>query len=97
VKSKKSYRTMTTQRNDKTFSTVRWTGRKCIRPTNSPLVPPGNVDQELGWTTEEYKKIGVKYGFLRAHREKDWYPHYIRNRDNLIRLGGLFPLLHVHA
>jgi hypothetical protein len=28
--------------------------------TNCPLVSASNVDQELGWTREEYKKIGVK-------------------------------------
>ena len=32
--------------------------------TNCPLVSASNVDQELGWTREEYKKIGVKYAFL---------------------------------
>jgi hypothetical protein len=29
----------------------------------------------------------VEYGLLRSHRENDWYPHYIQNRDNLIRFG----------
>ena len=43
-----------------------------------------NVDQELGWTREEYKKIGVKYAFIRSVRETDWYPHYIHNPDTLI-------------
>ena len=28
--------------------------------TNCPLVSASNVDQELGWTKEEYKKIGVE-------------------------------------
>jgi len=65
--------------------------------TNCPLVSASNVDQELGWTREEYKKIGVTYGFLRSRRENDWYPHYIHNLDNLIRFGGLFPPVHVHA
>ena len=51
--------------------------------TNCPLVSASNVDQELGWTREEYKKIGVKYAFLRSTRENDWYPHYIHNLDNL--------------
>ena len=46
---------------------------------------------------EEYKKIGVKYSFLRSCRENDWYPHYIHNLDNPIRFGGLFPPVHVHA
>ena len=59
--------------------------------TNCPLVSASNVDQELGWTREEYKKIGVKYAFLRSARENDWYPHYIHNLDNLIRFGGLLP------
>ena len=56
-----------------------------------------NVDQELGWTREEFKKIGVKFAFLRSTRENDWYPHYIHNLDNLVRFGGLFPPIHVHA
>jgi ABC-type nitrate/sulfonate/bicarbonate transport system substrate-binding protein len=65
--------------------------------TNCPLVSASNVDQELGWTREEYKKIGVTYGFLRSRVENNWYPHYIHNLDNLIRFGGLFPPIHVHA
>ena len=65
--------------------------------TNCPLVSASNVDQELGWTREEYKKIGVKYAFLRSTQQNDWYPHYIHNLDNLIRFGGLFPPVHVHA
>ena len=65
--------------------------------TNCPLVSASNVDQELGWTREEYKKIGVKYAFLRSVRENNWYPHYIHNLDNLFRFGGLFPPVAVHA
>jgi ABC-type nitrate/sulfonate/bicarbonate transport system substrate-binding protein len=65
--------------------------------TNCPLVSASNVDQELGWTREEFKKIGVKFAFLRSVRENDWYPHYIHNLDNLIRFGGLFPPIHVQA
>lgn len=65
--------------------------------TNCPLVSASNVDQELGWTRSEYKKIGVEYLYLRARDENDWYPHYIHNLDNLIRFGGLFPPIHVHA
>jgi ABC-type nitrate/sulfonate/bicarbonate transport system substrate-binding protein len=65
--------------------------------TNCPLVSASNVDQELGWTREEFKKIGVKYAFMRSARGNDWYPHYIHNLDNLIRFGGLFPPVHVHA
>jgi ABC-type nitrate/sulfonate/bicarbonate transport system substrate-binding protein len=65
--------------------------------TNCPLISASNVDQELGWTREEYKKIGVKYDYFRNTRETDFYPHYIHNQDNLIRFGGLFPPVHVHA
>ena len=35
--------------------------------------------------------------FYATVRENDWYPHYIHNLDNLIRFGGLFPPIHVHA
>jgi ABC-type nitrate/sulfonate/bicarbonate transport system substrate-binding protein len=65
--------------------------------TNCPLISASNVDQELGWTNEEYKKIGVKYAYFRSTPENDWYPHYIHNLDNLIRFGGLFPPIAVHA
>ena len=65
--------------------------------TNCPLVSASNVDQELGWTKEAYKKIGVNYQYLRAREENNWYPHYVHNMDNLIRFGGLFPPVHVHA
>jgi ABC-type nitrate/sulfonate/bicarbonate transport system substrate-binding protein len=65
--------------------------------TNCPLVSASNVDQELGWTKEIYKKMDVKYLYLRARQENDWYPHYIHNMDNIIRFGGLFPPVHVQA
>jgi len=65
--------------------------------TNCPLISASNVDQELGWTKEIYKKMDVKYLYLRAREENDWYPHYIHNMDNIIRFGGLFPPIHVNA
>jgi len=87
-------KTMT--KDDKTFSTVplNW---KEVWYTNCPLVSASNIDQELGWTREEYKKIGVKYDYFRNTRENDFYPHYIHNLDNLIRFGGMFPAIQVHA
>ena len=65
--------------------------------TNCPLVSASNVDQEIGWVKEEFKKIGVAYKFLRSTRENDWYPHYVHNLDNLMRFGGCFPAIHVQA
>jgi len=65
--------------------------------TNCPLVSASNVDQELGWVHEEYLKLGVDYAYFRSRRETDFYPHYIHNQDNLIRFGGLFPPIQVHA
>jgi ABC-type nitrate/sulfonate/bicarbonate transport system substrate-binding protein len=65
--------------------------------TNCPLVSASNVDQEIGWVREEFKKIGVAYRFLRSTRENDWYPHYVHNLDNLMRFGGCFPAIHVQA
>jgi ABC-type nitrate/sulfonate/bicarbonate transport system substrate-binding protein len=81
---------------DKKFSTVLLDWNE-VYYTNCPLVSASNVDQELGWTREEFKKIGVQYAFLRSRLENNWYPHYIHNLDNLIRFGGLFPPVHVHA
>lgn len=51
----------------------------------------------MGWTHEEYKKIGVEYAYFRSRVETNWYPHYIHNQENLIRFGGLFPPIHVNA
>jgi len=65
--------------------------------TNCPMVSANNVDQELGWCREEYKKIGVEYAYFRHAPENNWYPHYIHNLDNLVRFGGLYPPIHVHA
>ena len=65
--------------------------------TNCPMVSANNVDQELGWCREEYKKIGVEYAYFRHAPENNWYPHYIHNLDNLFRFGGLYPPIHVHA
>jgi ABC-type nitrate/sulfonate/bicarbonate transport system substrate-binding protein len=70
---------------------------KHVYYTNCPLISASNVDQELGWTREEYKKIGVEYSYFRDTRENDFYPHYIHNLDSLIRFGGLFPPIDVHA
>ncbi len=57
-----------------------------------------NVDQELGWTREEYQEdLELRMTISATGRETDWYPHYIHNQDNLIRFGGLFPPIHVHA
>jgi ABC-type nitrate/sulfonate/bicarbonate transport system substrate-binding protein len=65
--------------------------------TNCPVVSASNVDEALGWTREEFKKIDVKYAYFRSVRENDWYPHYIHNLDNFFRVGGLFPAVHVQA
>ena len=65
--------------------------------TNCPMISANNVDQELGWCREEYKKIGVQYAYFRSSPENNFYPHYVHNLDNLIRFGGLFPPVHVQA
>ena len=65
--------------------------------SNCPLVSASNVDEGLGLTKQEFKKIGVKYAYLRSTPLNDWYPHYIHNLDNFIRFGGLFPPIEVHA
>jgi len=65
--------------------------------TNCPMVSANNIDQELGWCKTDFKKIGVDYSYFRSRRENDWYPHYIHNLDNLIRFGGLYPPIQVHA
>lgn len=65
--------------------------------TNCPMVSANNVDQELGWCREEFKKIGVEYAYFRHSPENNFYPHYVHNLENLIRFGGLYPPIHVHA
>ena len=82
--------------NEKKSSTVplNW---KEVFFTNCPMVSANNVDQELGWCKMDFKKIGVDYSYFRSRRENDYYPHYIHNLDNLIRFGGLYPPIQVHA
>jgi ABC-type nitrate/sulfonate/bicarbonate transport system substrate-binding protein len=65
--------------------------------TNCPMVSANNIDQELGWCKTDFKATGIDYSYFRSRRETDWYPHYIHNLDNLIRFGGLYPPIHVHA
>ena len=65
--------------------------------TNCPMVSANNIDQELQWCKTDFKQIGVDYSYFRSRRENDFYPHYIHNLDNLIRFGGLYPPIHVHA
>ena len=65
--------------------------------TNCCMVSANNIDQELGWCKEDFKKIGIDYSYFRSRRENNFYPHYIHNLDNLIRFGGLYPPVHVHA
>ena len=79
-----------------TFSTVPLDWKEVFF-TNCPMVSANNVDQESGWCKEDFKKIGVDYPFFRSRRENDFYPHYIHNLDNLIRFGGLYPPIEVHA
>ncbi len=50
----------------KKLSTVKLNWKE-VYYTNCPLVSASNVDQELGWTREEYKKIGVKYAYPPLH------------------------------
>jgi ABC-type nitrate/sulfonate/bicarbonate transport system substrate-binding protein len=81
---------------ERKFSTVplNW---KEVYFTNCCMVAANNIDQELGWCKDDFKKIGVDYSYFRSRRENDYYPHYIHNLDNLIRFGGLYPPVHVHA
>ena len=73
---------------ERKFSTVplNW---KEVYFTNCCMVAANNIDQELGWCKDDFKKIGVDYSYFRSRRENDYYPHYIHNLDNLIRFGGL--------
>jgi hypothetical protein len=41
--------------------------------TNGRVIQAGNIDGELGWIKEEYKKLGVKDSFFRSVRENDGY------------------------
>ena len=86
----------TTTETPRTFSTVPLDWKEVFF-TNCPMVSANNVDQELGWCKEDFKKIGIDYSFFRSRRENDFYPHYIHNLDNLIRFGGLYPPIEVHA
>jgi hypothetical protein len=86
----------TVTKEDKKLGTVPLDWKE-VYYTSCPAVFASNIDHELGWTREEFKKIGVQSAYFRSCCENNWYPHYIHNLDNLIRFGGLFPPVHVHA
>ena len=65
--------------------------------TNCPMVSANNVDQELGWCKTDFKAYGDRLLLFSKPSETDFYPHYIHNQDNLIRFGGLYPPIQVHA
>ncbi len=52
------------------------------------MVSASNLDQELGWSQEEFKKIGVDYSYFRSRNENNFYPHDVHHLDNLICMGG---------
>jgi len=81
----------------KTVSTTVPLNWKEVYFTNCPMVSANNIDQELQWCKTDFKHIGVDYSYFRSRRENNWYPHYIHNLDNLIRFGGLYPPIEVHA
>ena len=66
--------------------------------TNCPLVSASNVDQELGWTKEEFKKIGVKYAFLRSQRGERLVPAlHPQPRQPVSASAVCSRPIHVHA
>jgi len=65
--------------------------------THCPVYHAGNVDAELGWSLEEFKKLGARIDYFRSSRANDWWPHYRHNLDNLFRFGGCCPAIHVKA
>ncbi len=85
---------MATKERKATTVPLNW---KEVYYTNCPMVSANNIDQELGWCKDDFKKIGVDYSYFRSRRENNWYPHFVHNLDNLIRFGGLYPPVHVHA
>ncbi|MBK9229050.1 MAG: hypothetical protein IPL67_18810 [Ignavibacteria bacterium] len=93
-KSEKPLNTTTFENTKLSVVPLNW---KEVYYTNCPLVSASNVDEGLGLTKKEFKKIGVKFAYFRSTSETDMYPHYIHNQENLIRFGGLFPPIEVHA
>jgi ABC-type nitrate/sulfonate/bicarbonate transport system substrate-binding protein len=65
--------------------------------THCPVFNAGNVDAELGWIEDEFKKLGAKFSYFRSVRENDWWPHYRHNLNNFFRSGGCAPAIHVMA
>jgi ABC-type nitrate/sulfonate/bicarbonate transport system substrate-binding protein len=65
--------------------------------TYCPVYHAGNVDAELGWINEEYKKLGARLDYFRSTRANDWWPHYRHNLENFFRFGGCAPAIHVRA
>lgn len=65
--------------------------------TDCRLVSASTIDRQLGWVREEFQSRGVEYTHFRSDGKHDWYPHYTQSLDNMVRFGGLFVSIHVHA
>ena len=75
----------------------RCAGRGSITPT-VPWSRPTTSTRSWGWAQDSLQ--ADRRGLLLlplSPGETDFYPHYIHNLDNLIRFGGLYPPIHVHA
>lgn len=61
------------------------------------LLHAGSVDHELGWVAEELAKHGARLSYFLSVPRPDFYPHYTHGLDDLFRLGGCIPAIHVKA
>jgi hypothetical protein len=55
--------------------------------TNCPMVSANNVDQELGWCREEFKKICVESTYFRHRNREEMQSRDRRLRNDLIATG----------
>ena len=55
--------------------------------TNCPMVSANNIDQELGWCREEFKKIGVEYAYFPHRAREEMQSRDRRLRNNVIVTG----------
>ena len=56
--------------------------------TNCPMVSANNVDQEMGWCREEYKKNSVEDAYFRHRTQEEMQSRERRLRIDVIVTGS---------
>ena len=87
---------MSEEKQERVSTTCHWIGKRCGLPT-VPWFPPTTSTRSWDGAGRSSRRLASNMTTSARAPENNWYPHYIHNLDNLIRFGGLYPPIAVHA